>query len=82
MDEKQSRIEIAALSAKVMRLQVRLDEDRKFAEQKLQLSLELAKGVDVAALEEQIAQLKAALEDESAVVDKLVIFITRDLRTP
>lgn len=82
MDESESRIEIAALNAKIVRLEARLDEDREFAAKKLELSLAIAKGTDVAALEAQIRELKAALAEEDAVIDRLVVYITRELRTP
>ena len=78
----QQRIELRDCHAKCVRLEARLDEDREFAAKKLHMELELVKSTDVAALEEQVAELKAALEDEALVIDKLVVYLTRDLRTP
>ena len=80
---EESRPELTkAFQETLSALEARLDEDRKFSAKKLHMELELVKSTDVAALEEQVAELKAALEDEALVIDKLVVYLTRDLRTP
>ena len=75
--EREQRIEIAGLQAKVVRLEARAREDRRHAQRKLELEIHLATSKDVHELEEHIEELKTKLAENDAVVDRLVIVMRR-----
>ena len=76
-DEQQLRVEITALKAENLILRGRSVEDAHDAEERLELAVHLAKGTDVEALEQQIAELRRLLVAEDAMVDRVCVFIRR-----
>jgi len=75
--ESELRIELVDLRAENVRLRKLRAEDRKFAEERLELAVAVAQNVDVADLEQRIMDLQKTLEEEGALVDRIVIYLRK-----
>lgn len=75
--EREQRIEIAGLRATVKMLRARAVEDARHAEKRLEMEIHLATHKDVVELEAHIDELQRRLDEDDAVVDRLVIYMRR-----
>jgi len=77
MGEKELRHEIVGLKADNIRLRKLRAEDRQHAEDRVELAVALAKDVDTADLEHQIAALQKMLAESDQVVSRVCFYIMK-----
>jgi len=75
-----SRAEVLRLKAEIVRLKGRAIEDRHFAEKVVELQVGHAKNAGTEELEKQIAELQKTITEEGAIIDRLVVYLTKDSR--
>ena len=75
--ERELKIELVDLRAENVRLRKLRAEDRQFAEKRLELAVAVAQNVDVADLEQRVMDLQKKLEEEGALVDRIVIYLRK-----
>lgn len=74
------RAEVLRLNVEVLRLKGRAIEDRHIAEKRIELEVGHAKNADTDALEKQIVELQQTIAEEGAIIDRIVVYLTKESR--
>jgi hypothetical protein len=64
------------LKSEIIKLKGRAIEDQHFAEQRHILDVGHSRNADTAELEKQIVELKKTIEQEGAIIDRIVVYLT------